>query len=106
MTGGAVIEGVLDAGGGEFLLIGEGDDAVVGGDVGLESDAGGRDLRLGDGAGVLGAKGGHNKEWKGNKKKVRRDSTHLDFSDGHGFNQRGICSRTQRTSSLPAAKLS
>ena len=44
LAGCAVVERILDAGGGELLLIGEGDDAVIGGDVGLEGDAGGRDL--------------------------------------------------------------
>jgi len=63
----AVVERFLDAGGGEFLRIGEGDDAVIGGDVGREGDAGRRDLRLGDGAGVLGVGGQRNKKWKGNK---------------------------------------
>jgi hypothetical protein len=48
-----MVDCILDAGGGELLFIGEGDDAVIGGDVGPKSGAGLRDLRLGDGAGVL-----------------------------------------------------
>ena len=52
-----MVDRVLNAGGGELLLVGESDDAVIGGDVGLEGDAGGRNLWLGDGAGVLCVKG-------------------------------------------------
>jgi hypothetical protein len=48
------------------LLIGEGDDAVIGGDIGPERDAGVRNPRLGDGAGVLRVKS------EGSKKGKRR----------------------------------
>jgi hypothetical protein len=55
--GGALVEGILNASRGELLLIGEDDDAVAGGDVGPKGDAGRRNLRLGECAGVLGVEG-------------------------------------------------
>jgi hypothetical protein len=83
-----VVDCILDAGGGELLLIGEGDDAVIGGDVGPERDTGGRKLWLDDGARVLGAKGQRNKKWKGSRQKTHGDRAHLGSSDGRGLRLR------------------
>jgi len=50
---GAMIERTLDAGGVEVLLVGFGDASGGGAELGFERGADGRELRLGDVAGVL-----------------------------------------------------
>jgi hypothetical protein len=72
----AVIDRILNAGGGELLLIGEGDDAVISGDVGLKRDADVRNLWLGDGARVLRVKGEDSKKRKTDKPMSQRDEMH------------------------------
>jgi hypothetical protein len=58
------------------LLVGDGDVAVRGDDVGLESDARGRNFGLGDGAGVLGGEREQGKQRQWSEKKTGRDGTH------------------------------
>ncbi|MEI9968397.1 MAG: hypothetical protein WDM87_07135 [Terracidiphilus sp.] len=79
LASGAVVEGVLNAGSGKLLLIGERDDTVVGDDIGLEGNAGRRNLWLGDGAGVLCAKGGDDKKRQGSEQKRQRGQNAFGF---------------------------
>ncbi len=67
-----MVHGVLNAGRGEFLLVGERNIAVVGDDVGIEGDAGGRNFGLGDGARVLSGERDQGNERKCSKKKTSR----------------------------------
>ena len=72
----AVVERILNAGRGDLPLIGGRDDAVIGGDVGLERDAGEGSFRLGDGASVLRAKSESGEEWEQSEKQTQKDGAH------------------------------